>query len=142
MLIKPKGHTHPEPKLVVFRTCLCIPGRPRSRARFRAKARLLWGTLREKTNKHEKTAAKFNTKKQRRRFTLEGLIGSDLLVGLRDHYFKQLKEDLLDITEKIKSKIKGGFWSNPFFRLFLPGLFLPHLAKISLKQQNGSIRSL
>ena len=58
---KSKGHTQPEPKLVVFTTCLCIPGRPRSRARFRAKARLLWGTLSEKTNKHEKTAAKFNT---------------------------------------------------------------------------------
>ena len=95
---------------MVFRTCLCIPGRPRSRAPFRAKARLLWGTLSEKTNKHEKTAAKFNTEKQRRLFTLEGLIGSDLLVGLRDHYFKQLKKDLLDITEKISSKIKGGFW--------------------------------
>ena len=81
----------------MFRTCLCIPGQPRSRARFRAKRRLLWGTLSEKTKKHEKTAAEFNTEKQRRRFTLEGLMGSELdllmgLMGLRDHYFKQLKE--------------------------------------------------
>ena len=126
---------------MVFTTCLCIPVRPRSRARFRAKARLLWETLSEKTNKHEKTAAKLNTQKQRRPFTLEGLIGSDLLVGLRDHYFKQVKKDLLDITEKLKSKIKRGFWSEAFFSFISP-LFLPHLAKISLKQQNGSIRSL
>ena len=82
MFIKSKGHTHPEPKHVVFRTCLCIPGRPRSRACLRAKVRFLRGTLSEKTNKYEKTAAEFNTEKQRRRFTLEGLKGSDLLMRL------------------------------------------------------------
>ena len=121
---------------MVFRTCLVFPdGLGRELVSRESEA------LSEKTNKHEKTAAKFNTEKQRRRFTLEGLIGSDLLVGLRDHYFKQLKEGLLYITEKIKSKIKGGFWSKAFFSFISP-LFLPHLAKISLKQQNGSIRSL
>ena len=59
-----------------------------------------WDLLSKRTNKYEKTAAEFQEFAEFKEDFKHCKVRSEGLTYLRDHYFKQQKEDPLIITKK------------------------------------------